>query len=258
VEAWPCLRWSSAIARRRQSPPRQTDLPPLSHQALFAAVRFTDTATVRIILADAGASSTTTTALAAVQTDAGETTLYVVSEAGAEDLVCMLLPLYDFEGATVRSMPSTSQPSKDYRRRGTGGGEGLGRRKRRWEEERRWGSCGRRIGCRARAVNHPNEVRRAWSSLRATGRPLGFSESQQGIQARPQLVDSPAPATVCHLLSSPRSTRYCTMNIPSGCRSSHRHHRRLHSSSTASIRRTQHRVMVTRPVSGSHALLPLS
>jgi hypothetical protein len=54
VEAWPCLRWSSAIARRRQSPPRQMDLPPLSHQALFAAVRFTDTATVRIILADAG------------------------------------------------------------------------------------------------------------------------------------------------------------------------------------------------------------
>jgi hypothetical protein len=140
----------------------------------------------------------------------------------------MLLPLYDFEGATVRSMPSTSQPSKDYRRRGTGGGEGLGRRKRRWEEERRWGSCGRRIGCRARAVNHPNEVRRAWSSLRATGRPLAFSESQQGIQARPQLVDSPAPATVCHLLSSPRSTRYCTMNIPSGCRSSHRHQLQFH------------------------------
>jgi ankyrin repeat protein len=79
------------------------DLPPLSHQALFAAVRSADAAAVRALLADAEASATTTAALAAAQTDAGETALYVAAEAGTEDLVRMLLPIYDFEGATVRS-----------------------------------------------------------------------------------------------------------------------------------------------------------
>jgi hypothetical protein len=60
VEAGPCLRWSSAIARRRQSLPRQMDLPPLSHQALFTAVQSADVAVVRALLADAEASGTTT------------------------------------------------------------------------------------------------------------------------------------------------------------------------------------------------------
>lgn len=79
------------------------DLPPLSHQALFAAVRSADAAAVRALLADAEASGTALTALAAAQTDAGETALYVAAEAGSEELVRLLLPLYDLEAATVRS-----------------------------------------------------------------------------------------------------------------------------------------------------------
>jgi ankyrin repeat protein len=77
-------------------------LPPLFHQALFAAVRSADAAALRALLADTEASGTTA-ALAAAQTDAGETALYVAAEAGSEELVRLLLPLYDFEGATVRS-----------------------------------------------------------------------------------------------------------------------------------------------------------
>lgn len=80
------------------------DLPPLSHQALFAAVRSADAAAVRALLADSGASAgTSLAALAAAQTDAGETALYVAAEAGSEELVRLLLPLYDFEAAAVRS-----------------------------------------------------------------------------------------------------------------------------------------------------------
>jgi len=81
------------------------DLPPLSHQALFAAVRSADAAAVRALLADAEApgSGTSLAALAAAQTDAGETALYVAAEAGSEEVVRLLLPLYDFEAATVRS-----------------------------------------------------------------------------------------------------------------------------------------------------------
>jgi hypothetical protein len=78
------------------------DLPPLSHQALFASVRSADAAAVRALLADAEASGTTA-AFAAAQTDAGETALYVAAEAGKEELVRLLLPLYDFDGATARS-----------------------------------------------------------------------------------------------------------------------------------------------------------
>jgi hypothetical protein len=37
------------------------------------------------------------------QTDAGETTLYVAAEASSKEVVHILLPLYDFEAATVRS-----------------------------------------------------------------------------------------------------------------------------------------------------------
>ncbi|AQK74646.1 ankyrin repeat-containing protein [Zea mays] len=79
------------------------DLPPLSHQALFAAVRSADAAAVRALLADAEASGTSLAALAAAQTDAGETALYVAAEAGSEETVSLLLPLYDLEAATVRS-----------------------------------------------------------------------------------------------------------------------------------------------------------
>jgi hypothetical protein len=79
------------------------DLPPLSHQALFAAVRSADAPAVRAVLADAEASATSLAALAAAQTDAGETALYVAAEAGSEEVVRLLLPLYDFEAATVRS-----------------------------------------------------------------------------------------------------------------------------------------------------------
>ena len=79
------------------------DLPPLSHQALFAAVRSADAAAVRALLADAEASGTSLAALAAAQTDAGETALYVAAEAGSEELVRILLPLYDLEDASVRS-----------------------------------------------------------------------------------------------------------------------------------------------------------
>lgn len=79
------------------------DLPPLSHQALFAAVRSADAAAVRAVLADAEASGTSLAALAAAQTDAGETALYVAAEAGSDEVVRLLLPLYDFEDATVRS-----------------------------------------------------------------------------------------------------------------------------------------------------------
>jgi hypothetical protein len=79
------------------------DLPPLSHQALFAAVRSADAAAVRALLADAESSGTSLAALAAAQTDAGETALYVAAEAGSEEVVRLLLPLYDLEAATVRS-----------------------------------------------------------------------------------------------------------------------------------------------------------
>ncbi|KAG2661360.1 ankyrin repeat-containing protein At2g01680-like isoform X1 [Panicum virgatum] len=79
------------------------DLPPLSHQALFAAVRSADAAAVRALLADAEASGTSLAALAAAQTDAGETALYVAAEAGSEELVRILLPLYDLKDASVRS-----------------------------------------------------------------------------------------------------------------------------------------------------------
>ena len=79
------------------------DLPPLSHQALFAVVRSVDLPAVRALLADAEASGTSLAALAAAQTDAGETALYVAAEADSEEAVRLLLPLYDFEAATVRS-----------------------------------------------------------------------------------------------------------------------------------------------------------
>jgi ankyrin repeat protein len=79
------------------------DLPPLSHQALFAAVRSADAAAVCALLADAESSGTSLAALAAAQTDAGETALYVAVEAGSEEVVRLLLPLYDLEAATVRS-----------------------------------------------------------------------------------------------------------------------------------------------------------
>ena len=75
---------------------------PAAH-ALFAAVRSADAAAVRALLADAEASGTSLAALAAAQTDAGETALYIAAEAGSEEVVRLLLPLYDFEAATVRS-----------------------------------------------------------------------------------------------------------------------------------------------------------
>ncbi|KAG8061262.1 hypothetical protein GUJ93_ZPchr0003g17411 [Zizania palustris] len=78
------------------------DLPPLSHQALFGAVRSADAAAVGRLLADAEASGSTP-ALAATVTDAGETALYVAAEAGSEEVVRLLIPLYDFEAATIRS-----------------------------------------------------------------------------------------------------------------------------------------------------------
>ena len=78
------------------------DLPPLSHQALFAAVRSSDAGAVRRLLADAEASGSTA-ALAAAQTDGGESALYVAAEAGALEVVRLLLPLYDLEAATLRS-----------------------------------------------------------------------------------------------------------------------------------------------------------
>jgi hypothetical protein len=49
----------------------------------------------------------------AAQTDAGETVLYVAVEAGTEDLVCMLLPLYDFEGALPTQPPCLPRRSQD-------------------------------------------------------------------------------------------------------------------------------------------------
>ncbi|KAI4964442.1 hypothetical protein ZWY2020_005799 [Hordeum vulgare] len=74
------------------------DLPPLSHQALFASVRSADADAVRRLLAGAEAS-----ALAAAQTDARESALYVAAEAVALEVVRLLLPLYDLEAATLRS-----------------------------------------------------------------------------------------------------------------------------------------------------------
>ncbi|CAO1939983.1 unnamed protein product [Urochloa humidicola] len=79
------------------------DLPPLSHQALFAAVRSADTAAVRALLVDAEASGTSLAALAAAQTDFGETALYVAAETGSEEVVRLLLPIYDLESASVRT-----------------------------------------------------------------------------------------------------------------------------------------------------------
>ncbi|VAI49155.1 ankyrin repeat-containing protein At2g01680 [Triticum urartu] len=78
------------------------DLPPLSHQALFAAVRSADADAVRRLLAGAEASGSTAP-LAAAQTDAGESALYVAAEAGALEVVRLLLPLYDLEAAKLRS-----------------------------------------------------------------------------------------------------------------------------------------------------------
>ncbi|KAM0922701.1 hypothetical protein ACQ4PT_006152 [Festuca glaucescens] len=78
------------------------DLPPLSHQALFAAVRSADADAVRRLLDDAEASGSTA-ALVAAQTEAGESALYVAAEAGALEVVRLLLPLYDLEAATLRS-----------------------------------------------------------------------------------------------------------------------------------------------------------
>ncbi|KAG8069278.1 hypothetical protein GUJ93_ZPchr0005g14399 [Zizania palustris] len=82
--------------------PVPMDLPPLSHHALFGAVRSADAAAVGRLLADAEASGSTPT-LAAAVTDAGETALYVAAEAGSEEVVRLLIPLYDFEAATIRS-----------------------------------------------------------------------------------------------------------------------------------------------------------
>ena len=62
------------------------DLPPLSHQALFAAVRSADTEAVRRLLAVAE-----------------ESVLYVAAEAGALEVVHLLLPLYDLEATKLRS-----------------------------------------------------------------------------------------------------------------------------------------------------------
>ncbi|XP_037432667.1 ankyrin repeat-containing protein At2g01680-like [Triticum dicoccoides] len=62
------------------------DLLPLSHQALFAAVRSADAEAVHRLLAIAE-----------------ESALYIAAEADALEVVHLLLSLYDLEAAKLRS-----------------------------------------------------------------------------------------------------------------------------------------------------------
>nr|XP_010910061.1 LOW QUALITY PROTEIN: ankyrin repeat-containing protein At2g01680 [Elaeis guineensis] len=80
------------------------DLRLLSHQTFFSAVRSGDLDGVRRVVEgpDAGVEGAVA-ALMAAQTDAGETALYIAVENNYEELFRYLLPLCDFETATLRS-----------------------------------------------------------------------------------------------------------------------------------------------------------
>ncbi|CAN6233548.1 unnamed protein product [Urochloa humidicola] len=69
--------------------------PPLSHQALFDAVRSGNAPTVRALLYDAEASGASLAALA------GEAAAYVAAEAGREEVVRLILSLYESKAAAV-------------------------------------------------------------------------------------------------------------------------------------------------------------
>nr|CAB3451008.1 unnamed protein product [Digitaria exilis] len=72
-------------------------LQPHSHEALFAAVRSGDAATIRALVADAEASGTSLAALA------GEAATRVAADAESEEVVRLLLSLYDFKAGAVRT-----------------------------------------------------------------------------------------------------------------------------------------------------------
>ncbi|KAG1334178.1 putative Ankyrin repeat-containing protein [Cocos nucifera] len=80
------------------------DLRLLSHQAFFSAVRSGDLDGVRRVVEgpDAGVEGAVA-ALMAAQTEAGETALYIAAENNYEELFRYVLPLCDFETATLRS-----------------------------------------------------------------------------------------------------------------------------------------------------------
>ena len=77
------FRLVSSVPALRLAARPTMDLPPLSHQALFAALRSADAEAVRRLLAGAE-----------------ESALYVPADAEA---VRLLLPLYDLEAAKLRS-----------------------------------------------------------------------------------------------------------------------------------------------------------
>ncbi|RLM79326.1 hypothetical protein C2845_PM12G26520 [Panicum miliaceum] len=90
----PRLPTREAMPRAAPSP---TDPPPPSHQhqALFAAVRSGDAVTVRELLVDAEASGASLPALA------GEAATYVAAGAEREEVVRLILSLYEFKAAAV-------------------------------------------------------------------------------------------------------------------------------------------------------------
>ncbi|XP_025822890.1 ankyrin repeat-containing protein At2g01680-like [Panicum hallii] len=75
--------------------PVDPPLPSHQHQALFAAVRSGDAATVRALLVDAEASGASLPALA------GEAATYVAAGAEREEVVRLILSLYEFKAAAV-------------------------------------------------------------------------------------------------------------------------------------------------------------
>ncbi|RLN09989.1 hypothetical protein C2845_PM11G26420 [Panicum miliaceum] len=87
----------AGAARDARPQPTPTDPPPPSHQhqALFAAVRSGDAATVRALLADAEASGASLAALA------GEAATYVAAGAEREEVVRLILSLYEFKAAAI-------------------------------------------------------------------------------------------------------------------------------------------------------------
>ncbi|XP_072973714.1 ankyrin repeat-containing protein At2g01680 [Typha angustifolia] len=79
------------------------DLVLRSHQAFFAAVRSGDLDAVRAVVEPSAAVDSGAATLMAAQTEAGETALYIAAEGNMEDLFRYLLPLYDYDAATIRS-----------------------------------------------------------------------------------------------------------------------------------------------------------
>ncbi|WOL10924.1 ankyrin repeat-containing protein [Canna indica] len=84
------------------------DLRLGSHQVFFSVVRSGDVAVVRHIIenlavGDGQRAIAAAAPLTTAQTEAGESTLYIAAKNNFEQLLHYLLPLYDFETATIWS-----------------------------------------------------------------------------------------------------------------------------------------------------------